>query len=52
MVIAGKIFAALTDKAAFAAMIGAESITIDHGKLRLEMRDGSKFEIAIKLMKE
>ena len=52
MVIAGKLFAVLTDQSAWPEMLGAESLSIDHGQLSLKLRDGRKFEIAVRLVPE
>lgn len=48
-VVAGKLFAILTESdRTFAAMPDAESLTIDKGVLRLDMKDGRSFDISVR----
>lgn len=54
-IVAGMLFAALTRDFSGSQRedaLNLESVAINHGKLSLEMRDGKKFEIAIRLMPE
>jgi len=50
LVVAGKLFAVLTadDRTLFAEMADAEALAIDRGVLRLDMKDGKSFEIAVR----
>ena len=49
-VIAGKLFAALTSEelAVLSEWSGFESITLDHGALRIKTNDGREFEVTVR----